>query len=412
MCSKANPKSIMKIFAGLSIILIFGACGQNKIEPKIIKQNSTMSVPINDDKLVLERAKNHKKTIDTYFKDESSLETYVRLFNDQTIYKIGNHIPEDSIESTYKVLKGDKHQIIGIREIPVSESGDWSSSVMYYFDPQGNTSVINYEYSEFDEEVPGGVVHEVLTHFFNTDFQLIHRIHNITDRFGKPVSKLAHVVFSDTTTLSVSTTTYQKRNNFGKAKAYEQAVEEIKEYFISGAGMNKTNLHMVDSRERKTNFTRTIFYQDKGGSYDVTDARFFEGNTTAIQTNRIQFTRSEVRVLYSISTNIMETNKRRSYSPTKILLKIPAADENISWSYLDDEGEEVKCTTRWIMVNFEEESRKAIKLVSTLQRFPKIQMIEYYVKGVGLWGTEMVENGIAERQYQFDEIGFDNINNN
>ena len=179
----------------------------------------------------------------------------------------------------------------------------------------------------------------------------------------------------------------------------ERKVDEINQsiisYFIPDAAYNKASFYSPDSTGARSGLTEVIYYLKNDENYELWDASKTDGHNTSIFTRTVQITLSEVKMIRSISTSILgDTNKKTDYDPPLVLLKMPALNQTITWSNIEHHGDKpTKHTSSWTNVVINGESRQAIKVVSQYQEWNS-KSIDYFVKGIGLWKTEISgENG-------------------
>jgi len=180
----------------------------------------------------------------------------------------------------------------------------------------------------------------------------------------------------------------------------------IKDYFIPDSQFNKATFYTPNNTGERTEITRTIYYVNKGESYDITNAPMFNGNPSAIETKTVVFTQTEVKMNKSVSTTMLETNKKQVYESSRIILKMPPQGQTASWTFQDLSGDNIKCTSSWTTVSVSGQQKKAIKVNKVIvgaENWGKT--IEYYVKGIGLWKTEIQgSDGITQTFDEFDGL--------
>lgn len=170
---------------------------------------------------------------------------------------------------------------------------------------------------------------------------------------------------------------------------------------------NKTSFYTPDKMGNRTEMTRTIYYIKKGTFYEITDAKLFNGQPTSIQTMTISITTNEIQLTKSVSTTVIETNKKQDYNPPRIIFKMPADGQTVEWTYLDISGDTIKCNASWTTVTMDGIQKKAIKVIKTFNGI-SVKTIEYYVKGIGLWKTKMWDSdGTIEDFDKFDSLSYD-----
>ncbi len=182
--------------------------------------------------------------------------------------------------------------------------------------------------------------------------------------------------------------------------------QTVKDYFIPASPNNKSNFYSPNKTGGRTEMTRTIYYIKRGNTYDITNSPMYNSKPSAIQTMTVEITTNSVIMIKSTSTTMFETNKKKSYNPTRTILKMPAAGQTINWTYIDIPGDKIKCLASWTKVNINGVKMDALKVVKQIEGFD-IKTIEYYVKGIGLWKTEMKGDGITQTSDKFDGLQYD-----
>lgn len=183
-----------------------------------------------------------------------------------------------------------------------------------------------------------------------------------------------------------------------------------KDYYIpKQSNFNKASFYTPSKTGGRTDMTRVIYYVDNGdGTFDNTDAKMFQGKPSAISTQTVMFTATEVKMTKSVSTSMFETNKKQTYEPARTLLKMPAAGQTASWTIPSESGDkQTVFTSSWTTVTIDGASKKAIKVVSQYTGW-KSKSVSYYVEGIGLNKTEFIgEDGITIPLENFDGLSFE-----
>jgi len=161
----------------------------------------------------------------------------------------------------------------------------------------------------------------------------------------------------------------------------------IKNYFIPSSSNNKSVYFMPDAETGDRTGISTIewFIKNLDGTYEIMSANIFNGKTTSILSKFINITNDEITVYKTISTTIIETNRKKMYYPARIYIKIPKDKIKTMWEYTDQVDETYICSSEWIVVNIDGQNKKAIKVVRQLKDSDWAKMTEYYVQGIGLW---------------------------
>jgi len=183
--------------------------------------------------------------------------------------------------------------------------------------------------------------------------------------------------------------------------------QTIKDFFIPETGYNKVSFYTPGLSGERTEMTRTLYYVKDGDLYNLTDAKLFNGQPSSIQTITVEFTNNEVKMVKSTSTTMFETNKKISYNPPRIILKMPSFGNTSKWSFIDIPGDKINCTAKWINIKVNGIDEKALKVIQEIEGFGA-KIIEYYVKGVGLWKTKIQgSDGTSQTTDEFDGLDFD-----
>ncbi|MDA3911117.1 MAG: hypothetical protein PF448_07155 [Bacteroidales bacterium] len=183
--------------------------------------------------------------------------------------------------------------------------------------------------------------------------------------------------------------------------------QTIKDFFVPTSPKNKATFYSPSKTGGRTDMTRTIYYVDKGNSYDITDAKMFNGNPTVIQTKTVIFSDNEVKMTKSVSTTMMETNKQRNHNPPTVLLKMPALGKTATWSYTEISGDVANCKASWTTVDIDGKTLKAIKVEEEVVDGFGITIL-YYVQGIGLWKKDFKgSDGTIQPFEKFDQLSYD-----
>jgi hypothetical protein len=85
---------------------------------------------------------------------------------------------------------------------------------------------------------------------------------------------------------------------------------------------------------------------------------------------------------------------------------MPLPGQTISW--ITNQGKGIyKFTASWTTVSINGKTKKAIKLIKTIEGFTAYYT-EYYVKGIGLWQSEIIsENGKVQTSDKFNGLTYD-----
>lgn len=183
--------------------------------------------------------------------------------------------------------------------------------------------------------------------------------------------------------------------------------QTIKDFFVPTSPKNKVTSYTPGKSGERTGMTKTVYYVDKGSSFEITTAPMFDGNPTSIITRTVSFTANEVRMTNSVSTGLTEKNVLRTHNPSAVLLKLPPQGQTVTWSYTQISGDELKCTASWTTLNVGGKDLKTIKVEQEIEGFGA-KTIEYYVQGIGLYKTDMIgSDGKVQAFEKFDQLSYD-----
>lgn len=188
--------------------------------------------------------------------------------------------------------------------------------------------------------------------------------------------------------------------------------QTLKDFYIpSQSNYNKASFYSPSQTGERTESTRVIYYINNGDeTWDIVDANMFQGKPTAIVTQTVKISTTEVKMIKSVSTGLFETNKKRNYEPSRILLKMPPTGQSLTWTILGEGGDKpTKYTSSWTTVIVEGVSKKAIKVVSQYTDW-KAKTISYYAQGIGLMKTDFIdEDGTVIPFEKFDGLSYEEI---
>ncbi len=187
--------------------------------------------------------------------------------------------------------------------------------------------------------------------------------------------------------------------------------QTVKDYFIpSQLNYNKASFYTPSKTGDRTEMTRVIYYvPNNDGTYLNTISNMFQGQPSSISTQTLIFTATEVKMTKSVSTTMLKTNQEEFYEPATTVLKMPLVGQTTNWTYTDISGEKIKRTASWTTILVDGINKKAIKVTSIIigaEDFGKT--IDYYVKGIGLWKTDLIgDDGIIMPYYKFDGLSYE-----
>lgn len=187
--------------------------------------------------------------------------------------------------------------------------------------------------------------------------------------------------------------------------------QSVKDFYIpSKSNYNKASFYSPNPMTgERTEMTRVIYYvKNDDGNYDVTDAHLFQGQPSSILTQTVLISTTEIKMNKSVSTSVVETNQKQSYSPPRVLLKMPLTGKTATWTFAGEEGDKPTIfISSWTTVTVDGVNLKAIKVISHYTGW-KSKTALFYVQGIGLYKTEFIgEDGKKTPFENFDELTYE-----
>jgi hypothetical protein len=175
----------------------------------------------------------------------------------------------------------------------------------------------------------------------------------------------------------------------------------IKDYYLPETGKNVSSFF----KPNLDGISRKIYYKKNDTGYEIYDANFIQGMLAYTKTNSVTISTDEVGIKTSLAWSAVADTKQYDFSPINIILKMPPIGKTISWFYYDGNDKE-KCIASWVTITYYGKIRKAIKVVKLIEAL-NIREVEYYVKGIGLWKTDLEENGWIKNIEKLESLGYD-----
>lgn len=185
--------------------------------------------------------------------------------------------------------------------------------------------------------------------------------------------------------------------------------QSLKEYYIpSQSNFNKANFYYTEYTGERTDKSKVIFYtKNKDGTFDILEVEMLQGQPSSIITKTVNITATEVVMNKSISTGLIETNKKINYEPAKILLKMPLYNQTATWNILNEKNNKNTIyTSSWTTLMIEKQIKKAIKVISHRDD-QDFKIIFYYVEGIGLMKIDVVDDGKIIPFQKFDGLSYE-----
>ena len=186
----------------------------------------------------------------------------------------------------------------------------------------------------------------------------------------------------------------------------EGIAQSIKDYYIPAPPNNHMKYYNMSPKGERVDMNGSVYYLNKGGNYDITKAQTMQGNVVSVVTLTVMFKASEVHMIESTPTTMMETNVKRTYSPSRVLLKMPPKGESVSWTYKDQNEESVYCKASWTTITVGGKEKEAIMLTKGFDGM-KTKLIEYYVQGIGFFKSQMKGEDTQFTYEKYDGLSHD-----
>jgi hypothetical protein len=193
------------------------------------------------------------------------------------------------------------------------------------------------------------------------------------------------------------------------------AQKNARDYFLPAAKNNKAIFSLPDTQEKKSAFTRVIYYLKNEDQYNVVDTTRYGTKLFRIEKRTVEFTSTEVRLVKLISTTDAEPNKITPYDPPKIILKVPGIGQSQAWSYQDEYGQKTNFIAEWIKFKLNNINTRAIRVTETIvlpNGLPfEAARISFYKEGIGLWKMEGETRQIKQTILEFTNLEYDSTKN-
>lgn len=192
---------------------------------------------------------------------------------------------------------------------------------------------------------------------------------------------------------------------------FTTTAQSIKDYIIPlESDFNKSTYYGVGSTGEATSIKHVTYYVRKGnGQFEITEGYFNGQNPTSMSTKTLTIVGTEVKLLKTSSSSIAYPgNRKKEYKPSITILKLPKQGQTLKWSVPGEEGDKAtEYTASLIGITFNGEKLSAIKLIMHPLDL-KSKMIYYYVKGIGLTDTKILnEFGVLKTFEKFDSLNYE-----
>ena len=120
--------------------------------------------------------------------EQSKLIVFARVPDRAGLVRVINEQWPDDIETVYNVWKDKSGSVVYIGESPVSQSGDWSLDIGYFFNEKGQLFAFEKRLAYFREDCGSGIVVQRDLTLYDASFKAIKSTRTLSDGEGKPVS--------------------------------------------------------------------------------------------------------------------------------------------------------------------------------------------------------------------------------
>lgn len=422
--SKARFPIVIIIVLGLGLliagILFFATQNEAKLVSSEDQKDSMKIKDLNNlsNSSSLISKKNLKAAKDIIDKKYDSkngrLSTLIKTVDNKLVEFKGEY-PE-SYSAIYNLLKDESGKLILFEEIPYSESGDSHIGIVHYFDSEGKTFATELLNNYFESQ---GIIYSTKVTYYDDRFNKVAEDISIKDK--KKRSLIGKVAFYFPSNPELEPNSEKCISSIQKLQVVEFTGEipKVEDYFIPSENHNvavydKPNNQGV-SMEKKITFKKTT------NGYDIMDEGLLNDNTSYIHIYSIVCDNNEVRITRDITTNVLATNKHRTFTPSILFLRIPRKGNIVNWSYPDPKGINIKntdiiqCTAFWttqsVKLNGQLAEVPVLKVVKTTPAMEG-ESIEYYREGEGLVSEEFISaKGKRSQQFQLSSLSNEDVDN-
>lgn len=170
----------MKIIIFVLIIAFLAACSNRKKDTN--QEQVTRSIDIDiPEPDILDRLTYQKNNLDSLIGNSKLIEkSFCKLVDKDELFamSIGSISDTMEVEKLYNIWKTADGKIVVVGEYPYSQSGDWTSSCVHYFDKKGLTFALETSSTYFIEE---GIATESTIEYYNANFIKEDSIYSLID---------------------------------------------------------------------------------------------------------------------------------------------------------------------------------------------------------------------------------------
>lgn len=162
--------------------------------------------------------------------------------------------------------------------------------------------------------------------------------------------------------------------------------QSILNYFIPDKAYNVASFTNLNLAGEQIDSLFEIYYVKRGPNYHITHVSTMQGTLAAMFTLIINSTFNEIVLIKKESSNLLKSYDERVFNPHSVILKMPPANQSVTWEYIDETGAKARGRSSWASVSISGKNRKAIKLEKYYPNSPNFpKMTIYYVYGIGYW---------------------------
>lgn len=164
-----------------------------------------------------------------------------------------------------------------------------------------------------------------------------------------------------------------------------------KSFYIPADSVNQSIFDCLGADGQPSSFNTVIWYIKKPKGYEVINSKTMNAKTTAMDSQTLQFTPTEVKMTRKKSVSMLGNDTDKTYKIPQTVFKVPAAGQKAYWSVTEASGDVEKCTAELASVIIDGKTIPAVKVTKqgyenggkTLVSFARTT--EYYVQGIGLY---------------------------
>lgn len=179
-----------------------------------------------------------------------------------------------------------------------------------------------------------------------------------------------------------------------------------KSFYIPADSVNQSIFDCLGADGQPSSFNTVIWYVKKGNGYEVVNKKTMDAKTTAMHSQALLFTPTEVKMTRQRSKSLFGSDTDKTYKVPQTVLKVPIAGQKAYWTTIEPSGDVEKCTAELTSISIDGKSYPTVKVTKqgyenggkTLVSFARTT--EYYVQGIGLYKILYKNGQTMERLHE------------